>query len=88
MSIMGLWEGVAMDSLKFHLDQLCPTLLRPAVPFYALTYPSTPCPTLLRPALPFYALPYPSTPWPTLLRPALPFYALPYPSIHCGRLLQ
>jgi hypothetical protein len=27
---MGVWPGVAMDSLKFHLGPPCPTLLRPA----------------------------------------------------------
>jgi hypothetical protein len=27
---MGVWEGVAMNSLKFHPRLLCPTLLRPA----------------------------------------------------------
>jgi hypothetical protein len=27
---IGLWQGVAMDSLKFHLGLLCPTLLHPA----------------------------------------------------------
>jgi hypothetical protein len=27
---MGVWEGVAMDSLKFHLGLPCPTLVRPA----------------------------------------------------------
>jgi hypothetical protein len=26
---MGIWEGVFMDSLKFHLGLPCPTLLRP-----------------------------------------------------------
>jgi hypothetical protein len=26
---MGVWQGVAMDSLKFHLGLPCPTLLRP-----------------------------------------------------------
>jgi hypothetical protein len=25
---MGVWQGVAMDSLKFHLSLPCPTLLR------------------------------------------------------------
>jgi hypothetical protein len=28
---MGVWQGVAMDSLKFHSGPLCPTLLCPAV---------------------------------------------------------
>jgi hypothetical protein len=28
-SRMGVWQGVAMDSLKFHLGLPCPTLLRP-----------------------------------------------------------
>jgi hypothetical protein len=27
---MGVWEVVAIDSLKFHLGPPCPTLLRPA----------------------------------------------------------
>jgi hypothetical protein len=27
---MGVWHGVAMDSLKFHPSLPCPTLLRPA----------------------------------------------------------
>jgi hypothetical protein len=27
---MGLWQGVTMDSLKFHPGPPCPTLLRPA----------------------------------------------------------
>jgi hypothetical protein len=27
---MGVWQGVAMDSLKFHLGLPCPTLLCPA----------------------------------------------------------
>jgi hypothetical protein len=27
---MGVWQGVAMDSLKYHWGQPCPTLLRPA----------------------------------------------------------
>jgi hypothetical protein len=27
---MGVWQGVAMDSLKFHPGPPCPTLLRPA----------------------------------------------------------
>jgi hypothetical protein len=27
---MGIWQGVAMDSLKFHPGPLCRTLLRPA----------------------------------------------------------
>jgi hypothetical protein len=27
---MGVWQGVAMDSQKFHPGPLCPTLLRPA----------------------------------------------------------
>jgi hypothetical protein len=27
---MGVWQGVAMDSLKFYLGLPCPTLLRPA----------------------------------------------------------
>jgi hypothetical protein len=26
---IGVWEGVAMDSLKFHLGLPCPTLLSP-----------------------------------------------------------
>jgi hypothetical protein len=26
---MGVWQGVAMDSLKFYLSPSCPTLLRP-----------------------------------------------------------
>jgi hypothetical protein len=26
---MGVWQGVAMNSLKFHLGLLCPTLLGP-----------------------------------------------------------
>jgi hypothetical protein len=29
--IIGLWQEVAMDSLKFHMGSPCPTLLRPAV---------------------------------------------------------
>jgi hypothetical protein len=28
--IMGVWQGVAMDSLKYHQGPPCPTLLRPA----------------------------------------------------------
>jgi hypothetical protein len=28
--VMDVWQGVAMDSLKFHLGQPCLTLLRPA----------------------------------------------------------
>jgi hypothetical protein len=28
--VTGVWQGVAMDSLKFHLSLSCPTLLRPA----------------------------------------------------------
>jgi hypothetical protein len=27
---MGVWQWVAMESLKFHLGAPCPTLLRPA----------------------------------------------------------
>jgi hypothetical protein len=27
---MGVWKGVAMDSLKFNPDQPCPTLICPA----------------------------------------------------------
>jgi hypothetical protein len=27
---MDAWEGMAMDSIKFHPDPTCPTLLRPA----------------------------------------------------------
>jgi hypothetical protein len=27
--IVGVWQGVALDSLKFHLGPPCPTLLRP-----------------------------------------------------------
>jgi hypothetical protein len=27
---MGIWQSVAMDSLRFHLGSPCPTLLRPA----------------------------------------------------------
>jgi hypothetical protein len=27
---VGVWQGVAMDSLKFHPGSPCPTLLRPA----------------------------------------------------------
>jgi hypothetical protein len=27
---MGVWQGVAMDSLRYHLGPLSPTLLRPA----------------------------------------------------------
>jgi hypothetical protein len=27
---MGVWQGVAMDSLKYHQGPSCPTLLRPA----------------------------------------------------------
>jgi hypothetical protein len=27
---MGVWQGVAMDSIKFHLGPPCPTLLRPS----------------------------------------------------------
>jgi hypothetical protein len=27
---MGVWQGMAMDSLKFHLGRPCPTLLHPA----------------------------------------------------------
>jgi hypothetical protein len=27
--LMGVWQGVAMDSLKFHMGLPCPTLLRP-----------------------------------------------------------
>jgi hypothetical protein len=27
---MGVWQGVAMDSLKFHLGLPCPTFLHPA----------------------------------------------------------
>jgi hypothetical protein len=27
---MGVWQGMAMDSLNFHLGPPCPTLLRPA----------------------------------------------------------
>jgi hypothetical protein len=30
MFAMGVWHGVAMDSLKFHLGLSCSTLLRPA----------------------------------------------------------
>jgi hypothetical protein len=30
VSSMGVWEGVAMDSLKFYTGLLYPTLLRPA----------------------------------------------------------
>jgi hypothetical protein len=26
---MGVWQGVATDSLKFYLGLLCPTVLRP-----------------------------------------------------------
>jgi hypothetical protein len=26
---MGVWKGVAMESLKFYLGPLCPTILRP-----------------------------------------------------------
>jgi hypothetical protein len=29
---MGIWQGVAMDSLKYHLDLPCPTLLPHALP--------------------------------------------------------
>jgi hypothetical protein len=29
MSHMGVWQGVDMDSLKFHLGPPCPTCLRP-----------------------------------------------------------
>jgi hypothetical protein len=29
MLCMGVWQGVAMDCLKFHPDPLCPTLLHP-----------------------------------------------------------
>jgi len=49
LDIMGVWQGVAMDSLKIHLGSPYPTLLCPALPFYALPYLSMPCPTLLRP---------------------------------------
>jgi hypothetical protein len=31
LEAMGVWQGVAMDSLKFHLGPPYPTLLRPAV---------------------------------------------------------
>jgi hypothetical protein len=31
---MGVWQGVAMDSLKFHPGLPCPTLLCPAAVFY------------------------------------------------------
>jgi hypothetical protein len=36
---MGLWQGVAMDSLKFHPGLPCPTLLRPRAghPWNSLT---------------------------------------------------
>jgi hypothetical protein len=27
---LGVWQGVAVDSLKFHLGLPCPTFLRPA----------------------------------------------------------
>jgi hypothetical protein len=30
LRVMGVWQGVGMDSLKFHSDLPCPTLLRPA----------------------------------------------------------
>jgi hypothetical protein len=30
LTTMGVWQGVAMDSLQFHRDPPCPTLLRPA----------------------------------------------------------
>jgi hypothetical protein len=30
ISAMAVWQGVAMDYLKFHLGPPCPTLLRPA----------------------------------------------------------
>jgi hypothetical protein len=31
LNIIGVWQGVAMDSLKLHPGPPCPTLLRPAV---------------------------------------------------------
>jgi hypothetical protein len=30
IEIMGIWQGEAMDSLKYYPGSLCPTLLRPA----------------------------------------------------------
>jgi hypothetical protein len=39
---MGVWQGVAMDSLKFHPGPPYPTLLRPAHPEVARLPASTP----------------------------------------------
>jgi hypothetical protein len=32
---MGKWQGVAMDPLKCHSGQLCPTFVCPCIPLYA-----------------------------------------------------
>jgi len=40
MNSMGVWEGVAMDSLKFHPGPACPTLLHAAAAvFYPIIHP-------------------------------------------------
>jgi hypothetical protein len=35
-----VWQGVAMDFLKFFQDPPCPTLLRPAAVFYPFGHPT------------------------------------------------
>jgi hypothetical protein len=50
---MGVWQGVAVDSLKFHPSLLCPTLLRPA------GEPSLKRPLGGRPAAVFYPFGHP-----------------------------
>jgi hypothetical protein len=46
--VMGVWQGVAMDSLKFHPGPPCPTLLRPAG---GLRPSASPLDTSLRPPM-------------------------------------
>jgi hypothetical protein len=59
---MGVWQGVAMDSFKFHLGPPCPTLPRPTGrpplkrPYALMAVSEVACPQGGRPVAIFYPL--------------------------------
>jgi hypothetical protein len=56
---MGVWQGVAMDSLKFHRRPPCYTFLHPAGRL-PLKWPYVACPQVGRQAAVFYPLGHPT----------------------------